>query len=369
MPKPKEGVFMGDLKYRLSKLLSNDVSQTRGLSFGVFSVLFLISLFMTVVNAALGKGTLAIITGAFTILGLINVLLVAFFKNSLAVANLLFSLETLLLFTYFLISGEPDGFSAIWICILPPIAMALSGKKMGSVFCGVMFLILVFLLLTPIGQSLVEFRYTDTFRMRFPILFVAFYIVALLMETLRVNAYQRMAQMQEFYRDLSARDPLTGMLNRQGFYEALESDKRFDGTQNVYVVLIDVDDFKLANDTYGHLVGDEVLKEFASLFLQVKDCTSCRWGGEEFVGVISEKDHSAKRLEFIHRELARHIYNANGARFSVTASIGICRVVGFTPKMIEKAIENADHAMYIAKNTGKNRIVYCTDPEKEESEA
>jgi diguanylate cyclase (GGDEF)-like protein len=160
-------------------------------------------------------------------------------------------------------------------------------------------------------------------------------------------------------------DALTGLYNRRHFMElaqnVTEKAKRFDSP--CYAMILDLDFFKKINDTYGHLAGDEVLKEASAVMkttLRSYDLLA-RYGGEEFVVLISdtsEEDvlHLADRI----RELiSRTTFMYNDVKMSCTVSIGVAKNSGdFT---ISSLLEKADKALYAAKESGRNRVLMNTD--------
>ena len=132
----------------------------------------------------------------------------------------------------------------------------------------------------------------------------------------------------------------------------------------VSLVMADIDHFKRVNDTYGHQVGDLVLKDFAASIRKElrKDVDwVARYGGEEFLLVMPETDYecamsSADRLR---RIVSESVSSYNGIEIHITASFG---VVGFVPSAnnrkisYEVIIDRADKALYRAKNDGRNRV-------------
>ncbi|RMD46004.1 MAG: GGDEF domain-containing protein, partial [Aquificota bacterium] len=156
-------------------------------------------------------------------------------------------------------------------------------------------------------------------------------------------------------------DFLTGLVNRKRFERAIE-DAIKDFHKKNYpfsIIFVDVDNFKKVNDTYGHLAGDIVLKEIASIFkfyLRANTVVG-RIGGEEFCillpGVeIEDARNIAERLRKIIEN--REIKLEDGTVLKVTASFGITQVkIGDTLKTI---LERADKALYKAKKTGKNKV-------------
>jgi diguanylate cyclase (GGDEF)-like protein len=156
-------------------------------------------------------------------------------------------------------------------------------------------------------------------------------------------------------------DGLTGIANRRGCEDALAHEiaraNRM-GTPFTLVVA-DLDDFKMINDVYGHDAGDDVLREFASVFrvtLRESDLAG-RWGGEEFVILLPGTDAEggfqlAERVRAFLRE--RSFLGRDGAVFGVTASFGIAQLQpGESERQLFAA---ADRALYQAKRRGKDRV-------------
>ncbi|MGL4523399.1 MAG: diguanylate cyclase [Bacilli bacterium] len=153
-------------------------------------------------------------------------------------------------------------------------------------------------------------------------------------------------------------DSLTGLLNRA---EAFEAIGQLIHTQNpqhpIYVMMIDVDNYKLINDTYGHQKGDEVLQKIAStIHSSVRKCDVVgRYGGEEFIVVINAGEDMvfdiAERMRKNIEEF--RFFNEEEQKIEVTASIGVAQY----HINIQQAIRDADLALYEAKNTGKNKII------------
>ncbi|KNZ70670.1 response regulator receiver modulated diguanylate cyclase [Thermincola ferriacetica] len=175
-------------------------------------------------------------------------------------------------------------------------------------------------------------------------------------------------QRMRVFHELSMRDELTGSYNRRYFNERLTEEvhrvKRYG--RPLTVAMIDIDHFKQVNDTYGHQVGDFVLTklvEFLQNNLRKSDLVA-RFGGEEFVVLLTEIDaDSAERLmERIRSALenATFIYNREPLFEKISVKITVSIGLASCPKDAtdpERIISLADEALYIAKNTGRNRIV------------
>jgi len=169
--------------------------------------------------------------------------------------------------------------------------------------------------------------------------------------------------------ELSTKDGLTGISNRRHFDETLNDDLE-DAAQNnsaVSLILIDIDYFKGFNDTYGHQLGDDCLKEVASLLskacLNPQDLAA-RYGGEEFVALLSgttEKD--ALKVADRFREMlnaAKIKHEGSDVSEHVTVSMGIATHDTASPRSAKELIEAADKALYKAKDTGRNREVLAS---------
>ncbi len=164
-------------------------------------------------------------------------------------------------------------------------------------------------------------------------------------------------------RETSLKDPMTGLYNRR-FLDEFADKIMNQATRNndTYAVfMLDVDYFKMVNDTYGHDVGDKVIVEIGKL---VRSCIrdsdlGIRYGGEEFVVMLHNADEEGmmKVANTIHDSFGELVFDAgNGETLQKTISIGVSNF----PKdgdTIWKCIKYADTALYVAKTTGRDKIV------------
>jgi diguanylate cyclase (GGDEF)-like protein len=157
-------------------------------------------------------------------------------------------------------------------------------------------------------------------------------------------------------------DELTGLLNRRAVVEQLRgalADRATHGG-GVAVALVDLDHFKRVNDTYGHQVGDEVLRMVAQCLLaQLRQHDRLgRYGGEElllFMEGIGAAD-ARQRLEAMRQSVAALPIRAEGRTLHVTISVGLAWV-GDASTDLQAAIRDADRALYAAKQAGRDRVV------------
>jgi len=162
--------------------------------------------------------------------------------------------------------------------------------------------------------------------------------------------------------EMAMHDALTGSLNRRAFFDAAIPAFNEARAREEYMscVMVDIDFFKSFNDNFGHAVGDEVLKVVARILAGGvrTDDVLCRYGGEEFCIVmprtdIEEAQRVAERLrQTIERRAAKAVSGLQSA--NVTASFGIAELAD--QKACEDLIRDADQALYLAKEEGRNRV-------------
>jgi two-component system cell cycle response regulator len=159
-------------------------------------------------------------------------------------------------------------------------------------------------------------------------------------------------------------DPLTGLYNMRHLAEALdnEMERTRRSFQPTALIMLDLDHFKKVNDTYGHEVGNLVLKQTArqiNTHLRKLD-QGCRYGGEEFA-LILPNTRLEKAIEVAERlrqlREAEPVELPDGQTFSVTASLGVSMFSGGEFLTRQEFIADADRYLYQAKNAGRNRVM------------
>lgn len=170
-------------------------------------------------------------------------------------------------------------------------------------------------------------------------------------------------QIRSFSKALKV-DPLTGLLNRRVLPYILRDVLELSlYTETPFsIAMVDIDNFKKINDTYGHLFGDKVLKEVAKIIkknLRRSDY-AFRYGGEEFLILMpsTELKDAVRILEKIRKEVENTPICWQGKEIRVTISVGVCSDVYNGLKSPEEYIKCADEKLYLAKRTGKNRVVF-----------
>ncbi len=163
--------------------------------------------------------------------------------------------------------------------------------------------------------------------------------------------------------NLAQTDPLTRLRNRRGFEQAVSEYAlgREADLEGCSVVIADIDNFKRINDSYGHLVGDQVIRALAQV---LQNCVkgrdiAARWGGEEFIVLLPETpgEGAVMLAEQLRIEFGKTRIKRGGKQVlndAVTISIGVAEIGNAEP--LEQAVGRADSAMYQAKNGGRNCV-------------
>ncbi len=160
---------------------------------------------------------------------------------------------------------------------------------------------------------------------------------------------------------LNMLDPLTGLFNRRFLNEEFpELAKGFPSDEKLGVLFIDIDDFKMKNDRYGHLIGDEVLKTISKTIqynLKANDFV-IRYGGDELLVLLRYIDPD--NIEYIAEKLRILVKNSGSREINknVTTTISVGATILDKNESLLQAINRADHAMYLAKSKGANQVVF-----------
>jgi diguanylate cyclase (GGDEF)-like protein len=167
---------------------------------------------------------------------------------------------------------------------------------------------------------------------------------------------------------ISRVDVLTGLYNRRYFDEIFNIQWKAAARNKdlLTVIIADIDHFKPVNDTYGHLAGDAYLKKIADIFTDIFQRETdfvARYGGEEFVFLLSntEKNAALDLAEKVREEIENTAVYHYSSRIQSTISLGISACVPDMEDEKENLLEKADKALYQAKNSGRNRVVFYED--------
>ncbi len=178
----------------------------------------------------------------------------------------------------------------------------------------------------------------------------------------RAQLFENIQLANQRLEHLAITDGLTDLYNHRYFLDKLESE--FQRAKRYHLplscLLFDVDNFKQFNDTYGHLMGDNVLRELAHRALNIvrQSDIVARYGGEEFVIILPQTgmEGALVEAERLRKIVAEHPFKFDGETYEVTISVGVSSFDKETTHNSETLIRLADEALYKAKAAGKNRV-------------
>jgi diguanylate cyclase (GGDEF)-like protein len=173
--------------------------------------------------------------------------------------------------------------------------------------------------------------------------------------------------MKELFIAYSHLDELTKLPNRRAFNLHIDEVFNYNRANHISlgVALIDIDDFKLYNDAYGHLEGDNILEQLGNIIQNhlTKNTFFARFGGEEFIGVFT--DQTNEQIQTCLSNICKDIIHSKiinqETKREVTVSIGYHNELDLSKTTYMKVIDYADIALYKAKIYGKNRIEMYTE--------
>ncbi|STA92998.1 GGDEF domain-containing protein [Clostridium cochlearium] len=180
---------------------------------------------------------------------------------------------------------------------------------------------------------------------------------------------EEIRELNEELRELSMKlhrmsylDSLTGMYNRRKIMQVGNSlilRSRIYMTP-YFVAMMDIDDFKSINDTYGHAIGDKVLSNIAETCMKILKGMGKfgRLGGEEFIFIITEKDREEviMTMNKLREAISMQSIKTNKGDIKITVSIGVSNLKT-QKETLEEIVERSDQALYLAKKSGKNKVV------------
>lgn len=237
-----------------------------------------------------------------------------------------------------------DRSSLLWLSVVPALSFILKGRK--ALFLSVAYLAIHLSLILFVRRVYVE-SLIDTY-LSYAIITVILYFYAWMSERYR-----------EVWQGIAQKDNLTGLLNRAFFEELLNKEveraKRYG--EPLSLIIFDLDNFKEVNDTFGHLFGDMVLREVASMVAKnVRESdTVARWGGEEFIVLLPKTN--CEQAVLVAQKLKEKVELCEFENGVVsTASFGVAELSREDDPV--RLLLKADKALYEAKRSGKNKVVH-----------
>ena len=172
----------------------------------------------------------------------------------------------------------------------------------------------------------------------------------------KIKTHLKLKKLIEELEYVAHHDTMTGAYNRRQFFKlAIE---KFKKEENIFAIMIDIDKFKNINDTYGHQVGDIVIKTFAKIVKNIfgEESIFGRLGGEEFA-IICDNKENLDKIEKLRKEVEGYEIYSKSEKIKFTISIGIAKK-NKSHKNIDELLHEADLNLYDAKGSGRNKIVF-----------
>jgi diguanylate cyclase (GGDEF)-like protein len=189
---------------------------------------------------------------------------------------------------------------------------------------------------------------------------ICYVVRTALLQAQSLNDKAFLETLNEQLQTLAMRDPLTGIGNRRSLSDVYHRNQAASPEQGLSLLLMDIDQFKLANDTHGHLYGDRVLITLArtleSLALRIPGGHGVRMGGDEFALILPNIAHQAAFVmaEELRTCLRAHNFEIESKRVSLSIGIASLHAAGDLP--LEQLVQRADQALYRAKQLGRDRV-------------
>ncbi len=349
------GKYTGAIPFQFT-----DDSFKRVRALGLAGMVFVCSAVSLLINVFEGGSVfiypllLTFAAGTFSLFGLV-------YKKGYETLISVFLWTLLMLLGFFIIFYDttPDHRSLFWITVLPPTCILTMGLRKGSLFFVFFMAMLMMFFFTPLN-NLVDSPIELGTQIRLLASMTGCFAVVSVVEYARSRTYDALQNAVMHIGQTSLTDALTGLGNRRYFDKFLEwvmANTQRSG-QEYSLAIIDIDHFKRINDTFGHDVGDEVLKHLAEhLQKQIRLGDSLfRWGGEEFMLVMPHCTHKEAEIaaERFRLYIQESPYCYGNEKIFLTISLGIYSGSEHVDSKIPLTM--ADQCLYQAKSSGRNRF-------------
>ncbi len=295
------------------------------------------------------------------LLSIISVLLLKDKKRNPMISLLMLGCTLTALCFYVLIcDGPADGSTKLWVAIFPSTVVLCMGLRYGAIAFAFLYTFMLGLFFTPLG-SIMAVPLTEPMQTRFLLVCLGSFCFVWFFEYARFKTNLAWNLAAYNIEQTSLTDTLTGLGNRRDFDRSLKwTMARTERTSSVYsLAILDIDHFKRVNDTYGHAVGDDVLKHIArEVGTQIRTADRIfRWGGEEFTIIMpsTPMEKAVAGAERVRKHIEQTPFNLGGERIYLTVSLGIYS--GMETADAAYPLHVADQCLYRAKSSGRNKVV------------
>ncbi|MGG7073654.1 GGDEF domain-containing protein [Campylobacter sp. 9BO] len=304
-----------------------------------------------------------VVTNIFSVITYILLVVIVFEDSqNLKIAMAIFQFEVLFhAVICMLVLGYGFGFELLFFAMLVNLLLIANSHSKLTYFMLMatvsMFIVLFWLLFDNRVDT--GFWSHFLFTYNFVLVAVVFVLMTDLLEVSNSFELLNVKKQRSILKDMANKDPLTGLLNRKSLdifvQDYLHNDVNF------AVIIGDIDNFKMINDTYGHNAGDDALVRIASVFKSVfrHNDFVCRWGGEEFLIIIYDVEPNIA-FETMNRAkslITQTPLNFENKKIELTLTYGMVTHIKGSDINIEQMIKKADDLLYKGKKSGKNRIV------------
>jgi diguanylate cyclase (GGDEF)-like protein len=280
-----------------------------------------------------------------------------FLYKNIKIASFLAVLLFIVFLNIYSLLADSSRYSLVWQLTVPMVVFYILDITTAKKFIiGYIFILLAIIIYLTQQQDLPYKALANIM-----LAFIFFSYIAYKYETNKITYEIKLKESCKKLETVSNTDKLTKLYNRSKINRVIERSiyfyKKYD--KNFSIILLDIDDFKQVNDTYGHLAGDIVLKEFANVIKSnlKENYIAGRWGGEEFMIILPQT--SLDDAVAFANKLKQAINNYNFSyKFSNSATFGVAEFSKNDTK--ESIIDKADKALYKGKEKGKNQVVFMT---------
>ena len=345
--------------------LINKKSRERVFIFLTTFIFTYVSLGCTIVNFVTKQQVLAFFTlGCFIALFAIEIAQFIIFTKFKKSNNIFLAIPTLLVLSTLVISylflAPARSMYIFWICVIPISSFLTYGMKRGIISSSILFGIILLVFFVPPLYELTNFSNQEDHWL-IKAFFIIYYVmcssIGLALAYVNSMTIKQLDQLKNVYYEDANTDSLTGLRN-QAYYltyvNSLPSVVKEGDT--IGLMFIDIDDFKLYNDKFGHTIGNEVLISVAKKINEVPHALCVRWGGDEFAIVERNitRDEFIAKANYLNKSVA-------GLPSGVTISIGLAYFIVDENFNFQKVFKEADMQAIRAKGKGKNCIVIKED--------